>query len=986
MIFKPHSLKNLFQPEARGGWRFLRVGRVAMLAAGIVLGVFSLAHGAEVGFEMRDEGRAFQIQAPGLELGKMHFGALIQIDGINHRLDSLAGQPVGTEILADQPGPYGKTRATISTVRFENLKIDLLLKIERIEGTPCLLINAGIRNRSDRKISLGQLMMIDLPKANTSDAGASWAGQGSLQDWVLTGQHDDYRITRTFADLLKDNKIIEQFGVYRKDGAGFFLGPVGEPVAYIHAYVGSNTLFVASEMTHVVLPPGTLRWGQQIALLFEPPRQAMLRWVDWVVKTHGARTALGALDGWMDIFSEFRSSEKDLFAAIDFVRASRGRLRPQAIVLDSSLESLGQTPEEIAKQLPRFIERISAIQSTPGIRLFLNDNLNPPEENLRAIRAAADKGFRLLKLIYDFAEAKPDGQNLTLFERQRKQFEAIRSAAGESTYLLACMNRFKRAALGFIDACRSGPNASTRGLRSAIEPAIWSFPLNGRWFAVDSDTAYLATELRDVSPLVGGWPMARTWLSMVGLSCGASFTSDHWFQEKFQPYLRNFEILQPPAREETEILDLGTSPEWPRLVGKVVRPWGSWVVALLWNPGTSERNVSLDFSEIGGRPGSRYAVWSFWDNAYLGLAEGAYSTRFLAASASEHLVLTELPPDSMKPVLIGSNFHIYCGAAELKNVTALDFGMAIEFTDAGALSGSLFVYSTIQPALASATGCHVTGIESAGENVWRINIRDRRIGESQKVELSLPVSHPLHRQTWFWILSGLLMVSAGFGIRKYYDWLASSRALEQSRALHEERARIARDLHDELGASLAHTCMLGDRIEHAGEAHGGIIQRIQQNSRESLRRLDEIVWAANPERDSAEHLAAYLSKFAQEFLANSGIRLRIEIPDELPHCHLDSKHRHNLYLATREAFHNAVRHGSPASMLMRISIDAGVLVVAVEDDGCGFDPATPRDFGHGLANIHTRIEGIGGRVSISSHPGKGCAISFTIPLHTKPPP
>jgi len=155
MIFKPHSLKNLFQPEARGGWRFLRVGRVAMLAAGIVLGVFSLAHGAEVGFEMRDEGRAFQIQAPGLELGKMHFGALVQIDGINHRLDSLAGQLVGTEILADQPGPYGKTRATISTVRFENLKIDLLLKIERIEGTPCLLINAGIRNRSDRKISLG---------------------------------------------------------------------------------------------------------------------------------------------------------------------------------------------------------------------------------------------------------------------------------------------------------------------------------------------------------------------------------------------------------------------------------------------------------------------------------------------------------------------------------------------------------------------------------------------------------------------------------------------------------------------------------------------------------------------------------------------------------------------------------------------------------------------------------------------------------------
>jgi hypothetical protein len=42
----------------------------------------------------------------------------------------------------------------------------------------------------------------------------------------------------------------------------------------------------------------------------------------------------------------------------------------------------------------------------------------------------------------------------------------------------------------------------------------------------------------------------------------------------------------------------------------------------------------------------------------------------------------------------------------------------------------------------------VTGIESAGENAWRINIRDRRIGEPQKVEMSFPVSLPLHRQTW----------------------------------------------------------------------------------------------------------------------------------------------------------------------------------------------------------------------------------------------
>lgn len=55
----------------------------------------------------------------------MRFGASIRIDGSYRYLHSCQGQPMGTEILADQPGPYGKTQATVSTVRFEDLGIDL---------------------------------------------------------------------------------------------------------------------------------------------------------------------------------------------------------------------------------------------------------------------------------------------------------------------------------------------------------------------------------------------------------------------------------------------------------------------------------------------------------------------------------------------------------------------------------------------------------------------------------------------------------------------------------------------------------------------------------------------------------------------------------------------------------------------------------------------------------------------------------------------
>ena len=973
------SLKNLKKKllalgeSSSGPVSFSRLPVV--LAWMVMLACSSLAPGAEIGFEWCNEGRSFQIQAPGLELGEMHFCAEITFDGKSHNLDSREGKPLGTEILADQPGPYGKTQATISTVRFEELGIDLLLRVDRLEGVPCLMINAGIRNRRDSPITLVCYRVLDLPKKNSPDAGASWAGSGSLKDWILTAQ-DPSLLTKTFADLEKPIVVWEEFGVYRKDGAGVFIGPVGEPVAYVHASIARDSLFVEPEMLPAMLPADDIRWGQQVGLFFEPPRQAMCRWADWVAQTHGARTSRGALAGWTDTFSDFQSTEKDVQAAIDFVSASQGRLRPQAIVLDRLMDSLGQSPEDTSKQLPRFAERISRVHTMPGLRLSLDDTLQQPEENLRTIRNTVGMGFRMLKLVHKIAAANPDGQNLTAFERRRKQFQEIRSAAGESTYLLSCIIRAKRAGLGFVDSTRSGPNSMREGIRSVIDNSLWAYPLNRRWYAVDSDVCYLATELRDVSPLVGGWPMARTWLSMVGLSCGNAFTADHWFLPKFQPYIRNFEILQPPAREETEILDLGTSTEWPRLVGKVARPWGSWTVALLWNPGETERNVSLDLDEIGTRPGSRYAVWSFWDNAYFGMVEGTYTAQFLAASASQHLVFTELPRDSKKPILIGSNFHIYCGAADIKNVTTLDSGMAIEFTDAGASSGSLCVYSKIQPVLSSTTGCEVAGIESAGENAWRIDIRNRAFGSLQRVELSLPL--PLHRQNWFWALSGLLMVSAGFGFWKYLDGLRSRRTLAQIRSLHEERARIARDLHDELGSGLTHISILGDSIGGAPD----VAQRIRQATVENIRRLNEIVWALNPERDSLDHLADHLLRFAGEFLESSDIRLRSEIQDGIPAIHLSSKVRHALYLATREAFHNAVRHGHPTQITLRISIDAGILSIAIEDNGCGFDPSAAAH-GHGLSNMRIRLEEIGGKAQIASTPGSGAKILFTFPLPKK---
>src|SRR5207302_6183095 len=100
-------------------------------------------------------------------------------------------------------------------------------------------------------------------------------------------------------------------------------------------------------------------------------------------------------------------------------------------------------------------------------------------------------------------------------------------------------------------------------------------------------------------------------------------------------------------------------------------------------------------------------------------------------------------------------------------------------------------------------------------------------------------------------------------------------ALEQQRALERERARIARDIHDDLGASLTSITMLSQTVRSELEAEPQTVADVDQiyrTARELTRAMDEIVWAVNPKHDTLDSLATYLGRFAQEFLSSAGIR------------------------------------------------------------------------------------------------------------------
>jgi ligand-binding sensor domain-containing protein/signal transduction histidine kinase len=258
------------------------------------------------------------------------------------------------------------------------------------------------------------------------------------------------------------------------------------------------------------------------------------------------------------------------------------------------------------------------------------------------------------------------------------------------------------------------------------------------------------------------------------------------------------------------------------------------------------------------------------------------------------------------------------------------------------------------------------------------------IGASLAFELE-----PHYWQTWWFRgLMALLVVGGASGSVLYATRKRMQRQLQllqQRHAIEKERGRIAKDIHDDLGSSLTRIMMLGERVEEGldmREDVGPHISKIVSSARLTVQSLDEIVWAVNPENDTLNGLLEYIGHFANEFFEDTDVNCRLELPVEFPAFSLPAETRHNLFLVVKEALHNALKHSGATEVRVEVSVENATLRIVVEDSGRGFDlnaPATGHN-GNGLENMRRRLEHLGGQCQISSAPGKGTYLKFTLEL------
>ncbi len=208
--------------------------------------------------------------------------------------------------------------------------------------------------------------------------------------------------------------------------------------------------------------------------------------------------------------------------------------------------------------------------------------------------------------------------------------------------------------------------------------------------------------------------------------------------------------------------------------------------------------------------------------------------------------------------------------------------------------------------------------------------------------------------------------------------------VEQQHALEQERARIARDLHDELGSGLTELTMLGARAQSASappETRGGYLEQMGDKARLMVTALDEIVWAMNPTHDSLASMVSYFSIYAERFLGLANIAWRLDGPFKPDDCVVDSRLRHQLFLAFKEALTNVVRHSEATEVCLGIQVEHGQVRLTIADNGRGWGEASQTEEMDGVANMCARLEKLGGRFEVGSKPGQGTTVRFDLPLH-----
>jgi ligand-binding sensor domain-containing protein/two-component sensor histidine kinase len=241
-----------------------------------------------------------------------------------------------------------------------------------------------------------------------------------------------------------------------------------------------------------------------------------------------------------------------------------------------------------------------------------------------------------------------------------------------------------------------------------------------------------------------------------------------------------------------------------------------------------------------------------------------------------------------------------------------------------------------------------------------------------------------YQTAWFYALCVLALMTAAAGaygvhvrnIRKRFS------------AVLDERNRLAREMHDTLIQGCVGVSALLEAASSAQEVSPKIANELLDRARNEVRAtVDEArlaVWNLRQSSGNASDLTSAIEQLSHRIGTETGVPVMFQSSGQPIAVTADAAD--SLMMLIREALYNAVRHGAPNKLGVRLVFRRHDLRVEIEDDGCGFDPSATSDPGvrhYGLIGMRERVSHLGGELQLVSSPGHGTKVLLHLPFKAR---
>lgn len=198
----------------------------------------------------------------------------------------------------------------------------------------------------------------------------------------------------------------------------------------------------------------------------------------------------------------------------------------------------------------------------------------------------------------------------------------------------------------------------------------------------------------------------------------------------------------------------------------------------------------------------------------------------------------------------------------------------------------------------------------------------------------------------------------------------------------EERVRLAKDIHDELGSGLTRVRYILELL-----SKGPLVQEqrqhlitMQQTTSQIVDNMRDLIWAVNPDNTTLLGLTSRIREYCSDYTEDLSLDIEYHIDEDIPEHRISSEVHRNVMMIVKEIIQNIVKHAQASRIIIRIASDKNEFMLQFVDNGKGFTQ-TNITGGSGLKNIKQRAIRMGAVCILDSIPEKGTSITIHLPIN-----